>query len=75
MDINMASCLAQNALTRVDEWYREVGLSVNPDKTEMIIFTRKRKLEGWKDLYTQGRRVEGEQVVRHLGVTLDAKLK
>ena len=25
MDANTASCLAQNALTRVDKWCREVG--------------------------------------------------
>ena len=40
----------------------------------MVIFTWKRKLEGWKDPYFQGRKVEGKEIVKHLGATLDAKL-
>ena len=34
----------QGALRIIEEWCREHSLSVNPRKTEMVLFTRKRKL-------------------------------
>lgn len=36
--------LMQNALSVVDNWCNDRGLSVNPDKTELMVFTRRRKL-------------------------------
>ena len=74
MDTNTASSLAQDALRKVGRWCREVGLSVNPEKTVIVIFTRKRKLDGCNDYSFQGRQVRRKEVVKHLGVTLDAKL-
>jgi hypothetical protein len=35
------------ALLTVEMWCDEVGLSVNPDKTESFVFTRRRKLPGF----------------------------
>ncbi len=35
----------QSGLNAVDRWCREQGLCVNPLKTEIIPFTRRRKLE------------------------------
>ena len=74
MDANTASSLAQDALRKVGRWCREVGLSVNPENTEMVIFTRKRKLDGWNDPLFQGRQIRRKEVVKHLRITLDAKL-
>ena len=34
----------QRALHTVETWCDEVGLSANPDKIELVDFTRKRKL-------------------------------
>jgi hypothetical protein len=42
---NTVSGLMQWALSTVQTWCDEVGLSVNPDKTGLIAFTRKRKLQ------------------------------
>jgi len=44
---NTVSGLVQWALTTVEIWCNEVGLSVNPDKTGLVAFTRKRKLQGF----------------------------
>jgi hypothetical protein len=38
----------QKALFIVQTWYRGVGLSVNADKTSMVLFTNNRKLVGFK---------------------------
>jgi len=35
------------ALHTKDLWCDELGLSVNPDKTGLVAFTRKRKLPGF----------------------------
>jgi len=37
----------QWALSTIEIWYNEVRLSVNPDKTGLVAFTRKRKLKGF----------------------------
>ena len=44
---NTVSELMQGALQTVEEWCSRVGLSVNPDKTKLVVFTRKRKLSGF----------------------------
>jgi len=44
---NTVSGLIQWALHTVELWCGGVGLSVNPDKTGIVAFTRKRKLTGF----------------------------
>jgi hypothetical protein len=44
---NMVSGLMQWTLLTVETWCNKVGLSVNPDKTELIVFTSRRKLPGF----------------------------
>ena len=41
---NTVSGLIQWALGTVEAWCDELGLSVNPDKTGLVAFTKKRKL-------------------------------
>ena len=72
-DLVVAS-LAQEALNLVSRWCREVGLNVNPEKTEMVCFTRWRKVEGWSDPKFRGTAIKPTEQVKHLGVILDAKL-
>ena len=43
---NTISGLIQWALNTVELWCGGLGLSVNPDKTGLVAFTRKRKLTG-----------------------------
>ena len=44
---NMVSGLMQWALLTIETWCNEVRLSANPDKTGLVAFTRKRKLQGF----------------------------
>ena len=73
-DANTASSLEQPALNLVSRWCREIKLSVNPAKTELVRFTRRRNLVGWKDVVFQGIVIRPTEEVKHLGVILDAKL-
>jgi hypothetical protein len=39
--------IMQRALSQVQDWCVEVGLSVNPNKTTAILFTKNRNLNGF----------------------------
>jgi hypothetical protein len=45
--LSTVSGLMQWALLTVETWCNKVSLSVNPDKTRLVAFTRKRKLPGF----------------------------
>lgn len=64
----------QNALRIVESWCNENSLSVNPRKTEMILFTRKYKVENLRapSLYNVELKLSSE--VKYLGVIIDRKL-
>ena len=65
----------QAALNLVMLWCRQHGLSVNPDKTEVILFTRRRNLSGpLKPLRLFGKTLVYSETVKSLGVILDNKL-
>ena len=38
--------LMQQALRTVEQWCQQVGLFVNPNKTNMVLFTKKRNISG-----------------------------
>jgi hypothetical protein len=46
--LNMVCELMQKALLIVQIWCRRVGLSVNADKTSMVLFTNNKMLVGFK---------------------------
>jgi len=64
----------QWALLIVDIWCSEVGLSVNPDKTGLIAFTRKRKLQGFFEPRFFGVKLSLSGSVKYLGIILDSRL-
>lgn len=65
----------QDALLLVENWCNEHGLSVNPNKTEMILFTRKLKVELPEILpKLYGTELKLTRQVKYLGVILDSKL-
>jgi hypothetical protein len=70
---NTVSELMQRALYTVETWCGKVGLSVNPDKTKLVVFT-KRKLFGFFEPLVLGVTLHHSESVRHLGVTLDSWL-
>jgi hypothetical protein len=56
--------LMQRALNCVQNWCGEIGLNVNSDKTSMVLFIKRRNLEGFF----------AEQSVKYLAVILDSKV-
>jgi hypothetical protein len=66
--------LTQWALRCVEKWCVKKGLSINPDKTEITLFTRKRKGKELIKVQYKGRPLALTGKVKYLGVYLDEKL-
>ena len=64
----------QRVLRGVKRWCHDKTLSVNPSKTEMILFTRRYKPEQHKAIYFFDEEVKLNQGIKYLGVILDSKL-
>jgi hypothetical protein len=71
---NTVSRLMQWALSTVEIWCSEFGLSVNPDKTGLVAFTRKRKLQAFFEKQLSGVKLSLSGSVKYLGVILDSRL-
>lgn len=64
----------QRALNIVERWCIEIGLKVNPDKTELMVVTNKRILSDFKSPKLFGKLIEMKDCVKYLGVTFTPKL-
>ena len=71
---NTVSGLIQWALGTVEAWCGEHGLSVNPGKTGLVVFTKKRKLSGFFQPRLFGKVLQRSMSVKYLGVILDSRL-
>jgi hypothetical protein len=71
---NTVSGLIQWALLSVEEWCGEHGLTVNPGKTGLVAFTRKRKLPGFFEPKLFGVPLQRSRSIKYLGVILDQRL-
>jgi hypothetical protein len=66
--------LMQAALNEVVNWATKGGLSISPQKTVVIPFTNKRKIEGLGPLTLLGRQLQLLDGLKYLGVFLDPRL-
>jgi hypothetical protein len=71
---NTVSELIQWALHTVETWCDELVLSVNPDDTELVAFTRRRKLPGFYKPRLFGTTLHRSTSVKYLGVILNSRL-
>jgi hypothetical protein len=71
---NTVSGLMQWALHFVEVWCDGHGLSVNPNKTGLVAFTRRRKLPGFFEPRVFGTTLRRSGSTKYLGVILDARL-
>ena len=71
---NTVSRLLKWVLCTVEIWLDEVGLSVNADKTELTVFTRKRKLPGFCEPHFFGVTLCHSMLVKYLRIVLDSQL-
>jgi len=70
----MVSGLIQWALHTIEVWCGELGLSVNPDKTRLVAFIRRRKFPGFFESSLFEITLHCSMSVKHLGVVLDSRL-
>lgn len=70
---NTISNRLQTALNITHKWCRREGLNVNPSKTVIVPFTRRKK-NTLIQPSLDGVRIPFSEEVKHLGVTLDKKL-
>ena len=66
--------LMQNALNYVSRWCTERDLKVNPHKTNLVPFTRKRKWDGFVIPKLFDAQINMVSEVKYLGLILDQKL-
>lgn len=64
----------QGALNTVIKWCKENFLSVNPDKTIIVPFTKRTKLDKLSTPKVNGKAIGFSNEVKYLGVTIDQKL-
>jgi ribonuclease HI len=62
------------ALRLVEKWANSNGLGVNPDKTELVLFTGKRKTPPFNTPSIGGKKLILSNEAKYLGVILDSKL-
>ncbi len=65
--------IIQPTLDRVLEWGKMNGLTFNPAKTSMVMFTRSRKMTV-PDVYMEGTRLEPRDSFKYLGVEIQQSL-
>ena len=74
IDLSTVCSMMQLAICKLERWCRRHRLTVNPKKTEMVLFTHKRKLAGIKQIRVYGEELVRLNEVKYLGVILDSKL-
>ena len=62
------------ALDRVKLWTDKVGLSVNPQKTELVLFTRRYKIPAFEPISLGDTVLDIKTKAKYLGIILDSKL-
>ena len=73
MHLDSLMGVMQQSLKAVDTWCR-TGLSVNPSKTDAVIFTKRYKWSTTSTLELEKQRLEISKSAKYLGVILDNKL-
>jgi hypothetical protein len=58
----------------IEVWCDEHSLSVNPNKSGLVAFTRRRKLQGFFEPHLFGMTLHRSMSVKYLGVILDSRL-
>ena len=71
---NTVADIMNDSLRHVTNWCQREGLSINPSKTVVVPFTRKKNLESLSRLRIGSTQLEVSATVKYLGLTLDSKL-
>ena len=74
LDLTTLKDRLQQKANQASRMLRELGLSLNASKTEIVIFTRKTTVVKLSDFILDGVAIEISDEAKYLGVTLDSKL-
>ncbi len=66
--------LIQPALDRISEWGHKNGLSFNPTKTTMVMFTKNRRRVPFPDVKLEGTVLKPQDSLKYLGVDIHRNL-
>lgn len=72
--LSVLSDSTQSGIRIVEKWCDETGLSVNPDKSEIVIFTKNRLMNGYRNPKIFGKEIMNTNQTKYLGIILDSKL-
>lgn len=64
----------QRALNIVEKWCKKVKLDINPSKTELMIFTKRRNLDDFRAPKLFGKELTPSEQVKYFGVIFTPKL-
>ena len=64
--LDILSDRTQQAVKIVERWCKNVGLTVNPDKSEIIVFTKRRIQVGFKNPKIFGKEITRRDTVKYL---------
>jgi hypothetical protein len=64
----------QTALCTVQKWCEKINLSINPNKTVIIPFSRRREMKGFKEPIRFNETIQLSSEVKNLGIILDKGL-
>nr|AMS38355.1 hypothetical protein [Bactrocera tryoni] len=68
------SSIMTTTLNTVQNWASQAGLGLNPEKTDLLVFTRKHKIPLWRFPSINGTQLSLKDRTKYLGVVLDSKL-
>ncbi|RYE25309.1 MAG: hypothetical protein EOP45_04900 [Sphingobacteriaceae bacterium] len=71
--IDTVADVTQSALKIVEKWCRNAGLRINPNKSEQMIFTRRRNIPNFSPSKIFGEEIKTAKSVKYLGVHIDTK--
>ncbi len=74
IDLGTVCDVMQAAFRNLERWCTEMKLSVAPHKLELVLFTRRKNLQGWRAPKLFGTTLEKVPQAKVLGVILDSKL-
>ncbi|XP_070070046.1 uncharacterized protein [Drosophila takahashii] len=68
------SSIMESTLRGICEWAEKMGLSINADKTDLILFTKRYKVPKWTPPKIGVTRLTPKTQVKYLGTVLECKL-
>lgn len=72
--LSILSEIMSSTLNFITKWCGDKGLQVNPDKTDVMIVTKRNKIGNFPEVTIQGRKLQIKESVKYLGVIIDKRL-